>query len=410
MDSSTKIQNRNGPRNKLKFLAIHLGASECVKINEKVEEYVERICENVMQQSFDQNQNLYNAASDVKPTAELAAVQLVKLLEDHPSLNAGNGSNLTMEGRVECDASLMSDRSGYWTGIGSVSGCRNPILLVYSLYLQQSVPRPLSLVQPNLLVGRGARQWMKEFCPELSVVESKLITKKSLVLYQKIKSRFDSKNKSISKQSALNHDESDSSFQSEPCPRIANQSLDTVGALVIDDEENFAAAVSSGGILLKRTGRIGQAALPGAGCWSENKIAIVTTGVGEFLSNKLLARAGHELINKTIHDYNKSNDGDLSRDTVETLFRTNFSTFEARLGLTEHSHQKRHSLFGFLALYESSTSQPDGKHIKQYHLSCVHNVKSMIVGYMSENDDHLHLNYTTNEDMSSLKISTMEIN
>lgn len=95
--------------------------------------------------------------------------------------------------------------------------------------------------------------------------------------------------------------------------------LDTVGAVVVDFLGNCAAACSSGGLILKLSGRIGQAAcygtvvllLPiniqykiysrviillctGAGCWAsqeKNKsIATCTTGNGEYLMRTLLAR------------------------------------------------------------------------------------------------------------------------
>lgn len=70
--------------------------------------------------------------------------------------------------------------------------------------------------------------------------------------------------------------------------------LDTVGALAIDNSGNAAAGCSSGGIVLKLSGRVGQAACYGAGCWShkvDNKTtSVCTTGNGEYLMKTLLAR------------------------------------------------------------------------------------------------------------------------
>lgn len=54
--------------------------------------------------------------------------------------------------------------------------------------------------------------------------------------------------------------------------------LDTVGAIAVDATGNVAAAVSSGGIMFKDVGRIGQASMYGAGCFAEESVAVTTTG------------------------------------------------------------------------------------------------------------------------------------
>ena len=46
--------------------------------------------------------------------------------------------------------------------------------------------------------------------------------------------------------------------------------LDTVGAVCVDHSGCVASAVSSGGLVLKHSGRVGQAAVYGCGCWAEN--------------------------------------------------------------------------------------------------------------------------------------------
>uniref|UniRef100_A0A915IRQ3 Uncharacterized protein n=1 Tax=Romanomermis culicivorax TaxID=13658 RepID=A0A915IRQ3_ROMCU len=48
-------------------------------------------------------------------------------LENSPSTNAGLGSNLTEEGRVECDACLMQGRDLLFAAVGAMSGVKNPI-------------------------------------------------------------------------------------------------------------------------------------------------------------------------------------------------------------------------------------------------------------------------------------------
>ena len=44
-----------------------------------------------------------------------------------------------------------------------------------------------------------------------------------------------------------------------------------MGAACLDQNGNVVSAVSSGGIILKHPGRVGQAPVYGCGCWAENQ-------------------------------------------------------------------------------------------------------------------------------------------
>ena len=54
-------------------------------------------------------------------SAQDAVISSINVLEKDACLNAGYGSNLTIDGRVECDASLMND-GGEFGSVGAVSG------------------------------------------------------------------------------------------------------------------------------------------------------------------------------------------------------------------------------------------------------------------------------------------------
>ncbi|KAH7039844.1 nucleophile aminohydrolase [Microdochium trichocladiopsis] len=94
-------------------------------------------------------------------TALEAVEAAIKVLEDKEIANAGFGSNLAIDGTVECDATIV-DHLGRSGAVGAVSNIKNPVSLA-SLVLEHS-RRPLSLrrVPPNLLVGEGARDFATE--------------------------------------------------------------------------------------------------------------------------------------------------------------------------------------------------------------------------------------------------------
>jgi len=83
----------------------------------------------------------------------------------------------------------------------------------------------------------------------------------------------------------------------EPGPSVGAPLLDTVGAVALDAEGHVAAAVSTGGMSLKRPGRVGDSPIVGAGFWADDATgACVTTGVGEALMRQGTARRCVQLV------------------------------------------------------------------------------------------------------------------
>lgn len=463
------------PRRPLRLLAVHLGASRSSHDDSESLKFAKNICEELMNNctpcdekvlvsKLSRKQKKFHVSSSPHQnetgfmSAEDAVVQLVRRMEDNHSLNCGYGSNLNMNGQVECDASLMCDKTQMWTGVGAVPGCKNPILLAKCLYDQRTIARPLGLIQPNLLVGSGAKQWMRENCPHLLTMDSRLISSKAFSMYQKLKSRYDAIVKSantgrkttkglrtvpksddnllqtksnrseLGKQQCYStildhgfyciktsenlqkvpsfaeadlkdtkiHDLEDSQLLSEEILVDDDDTLtvqtdcmrfDTVGAVAVDYENNFASAVSSGGLLLKYKGRLGQAAVPGAGCWSEDSVAITTTGVGEYLTLNLFARKFYDkmLTLRLLHDLGHvEKQQDLS-DLISCGVNECYEDFLKSPALAHSDPSNR--LAGMLAVTTlNSKDCPYRVNENDLYLSYAHNTKSMCIGYITCND------------------------
>ncbi|KAM5439042.1 hypothetical protein McanMca71_003444 [Microsporum canis] len=85
----------------------------------------------------------------------------IKFFEDHEVTNAGYGSNLTITGAVECDATIV-DHLGRSGAVGAVQNIKNPISLARLILDASTKPLSLNRVPPNLLVCGGATDFAYE--------------------------------------------------------------------------------------------------------------------------------------------------------------------------------------------------------------------------------------------------------
>lgn len=205
-------------------------------------------------------------------TALEACEAAIVALENCGYTNAGYGSNLTWDGRIECEASIMDGSTRQFGACTNLSRVKNPIRLARILCERQSKLLSMDRIPPMILCGDGAENYAKEL--NLPIVnEEDMISNKARKTYDHYRQ---------------NIEQYESTFNVKVTP------LDTVGAVVVDSLGNCAAGCSSGGLILKLSGRIGQAACYGAGCWASRErnksIATCTTGNGEYLMRTLLAR------------------------------------------------------------------------------------------------------------------------
>lgn len=180
-----------------------------------------------------------------------AAAAAVAHLEDDELFNAGYGSVLNREGCVELDAAVLAADTQRFAGVLAVQGVKNPVLLANRL--QQSEQGPA------LLAGSGAAQ----FARSQDMAFANHVTDDQALALQGAGAPV----------SVLT---GHSSPQGPPAGMG-----DTVGAIVAAPDGLLAVATSSGGLLGKWPGRVGDAVVPGAGLAGEGHCAALCSGVGE---------------------------------------------------------------------------------------------------------------------------------
>jgi beta-aspartyl-peptidase (threonine type) len=186
----------------------------------------------------------------------------VEVMEDDDTFDAGRGSFLTQDGRVQMDALLMNGENLRTGGVACVERLRNPIHAA-RLVLDHS---------PHVyFVGTGAERFARQHGMAL-IDNTELIVpreRERLMAFQKAELA-----------GAL-----DTTF-SGPLA-----SHDTVGAVALDAHGNIAAGTSTGGTLSKAPGRVGDSSLIGCGCYADNLSAAVSlTGWGEPIMKLVLGK------------------------------------------------------------------------------------------------------------------------
>lgn len=194
---------------------------------------------------------------------------VVQILEDDPNFNAGRGAVLNSVGEVSLDASIMDGSDLSCGAVAGVTKVRNPIGLARAV--RDKTPHVF-------LCGEAADLFAKEIGLPLEPLNY-FKTREQTDSWEKWKQKQAAKGASTSKH---DHDAGDD--------RLFY--LGTVGCVVRDQQGNLAAATSTGGLLGKRYGRVGDSPLIGAGTYAKNATcAISCTGVGELFIKHHIASA-----------------------------------------------------------------------------------------------------------------------
>ena len=196
----------------------------------------------------------------------------VASLEDDPIFNAGTGSSPNLIGDVEDDAAIMDGSSLQGAGVAMLRGMKNPVKVARlvmdhtdHVLLAGGTARKIALAHhaatANLKVPSRIRLWRKEL--------------------RALK---------ISKKTGF------STAHRWTARSVLSGLSDTVGALAVDGTGRVAAANSTGGLLLKLPGRIGDSAILGAGIYADDNSAAAATGIGEQAMKLVVSKAACTLM------------------------------------------------------------------------------------------------------------------
>lgn len=184
-----------------------------------------------------------------------AVVAAIELLEDDPTFDAGRGSVLSSEGRVQLDAGLMDGRTLHIGAVANVHRVAHPIRLARAV-LERS--------GHHLLVGEGAERFAREQGLELVDPETLVVERERQRHADFLAGRL----------------------------RGADDfgGHDTVGAVALDGEGQLAAGNSTGGVAFSLPGRVGDAPVPGVGYVADSRTGgVACTGWGEHILRVALA-------------------------------------------------------------------------------------------------------------------------
>src|SRR6202789_3052393 len=186
----------------------------------------------------------------------------VAVMEDDDTFDAGRGSFLTQDGRVQMDALLMNGENLRTGGVACVERIRNPI---------RAARLGFDKAPHVYFVATGAERFARQHGMALCDNSELVIPRERERLY-----------KAQEDERAGLPDETFSG---------GLDYHDTVGAVALDTYGNIAAGTSTGGTLNKAPGRVGDSSLIGCGCYADNLTAAVSlTGWGEPIMKLVLGK------------------------------------------------------------------------------------------------------------------------
>ncbi|MGA8298011.1 MAG: isoaspartyl peptidase/L-asparaginase [Terriglobales bacterium] len=194
-----------------------------------------------------------------------AVEEAIVVMEDDETFDAGRGSFLNRDGKVQLDAFIMDGETLRGGGVGCVERLRNPV---------RAARQILSNSPHVYFVAEGAERFAAEHGIELCNNED-LIIPREVERLREYQAQASTHGNDLF------------------APELPDDVLshDTVGAVALDRNGNIAASTSTGGTINKAPGRLGDSSLIGCGCYADNgSAAASTTGWGEPIMKLVLAK------------------------------------------------------------------------------------------------------------------------
>lgn len=184
--------------------------------------------------------------------ARAAVIAAVRVLEVDPVFNAGRGACMNRAGQFEVDAGLMQGSDRRSGAVAAVPDLADAILVAEAV-LDDGVH--------SVLAGPGAAEFARR--REVGTFgRAHLFTDKAQRRYER----------------GIAGDGS-----------VMGQA-DTVGAVAVDGAGELVAGCSTGGVLLKHPGRVGDSPLCGSGFFAASELGAATaTGVGEAILSRVVS-------------------------------------------------------------------------------------------------------------------------
>jgi len=184
-------------------------------------------------------------------------------LEDDPAFDAGIGSHLNRDGRVQLDAILMDGATLKAGSVAAVERVLNPIRLARCVYEKS---------EHMMLVGAGAEKFAAENGVPLCQREDLVIERERTAWRRCLED-------SHAAEHHLGHESG------------------TVGAVARDTQGHLFAGTSTGGTCCKFPGRVGDSPLIGCGCYADASAGGVScTGHGEGIMKIVMAKMAADLL------------------------------------------------------------------------------------------------------------------